>query len=129
MLSCLNTIFLLTIETMVLCSVVSPDGTSHPLLRLGPPLRVRPRRRRLPRRLLPAVTSSRVGVDGTAASPAGCGAPGEHHEGGSHHVGGISRRVAEVDRVSVVVLVVVMLLLLIEPREQPVIPDARLVDL
>ena len=116
---------------MVLCSVVSPDGTSHPLLRLGPALRVRPRRRRLPRRLLPAVTAARVGVDGTAASssPAGCGAPGEHHEGGSHHVGGISRRVAEVDRVSVVVLVVVMLLLLIEPREQPVIPHARLVDL
>ena len=116
---------------MVLCSVVSPYGASHPLLRLGPALRVRPRRRRLPRRLLPAVTAARVGVDGTAASssPAGCGAPGEHHEGGSHHVGGISRRVAEVDRVGVVVLVVVMLLLLIEPREQPVIPHARLVDL
>ena len=130
MLSWLNTIFLLTIETMVLCSVVSPYGASHPLLRLGPALRVRPRRRRLPRRLLPAVTAARVGVDGTAASsPAGCGAPGEHHERGSHHVGGISRRVAEVDRVSVVVLVVVMLLLLIEPREEPVIPDARLVDL
>ena len=115
---------------MVLCSVVAPDGASHPLLRLGPPLRVRPRRRRLPRRLLPAVTSSRVGVDGTAASsPAGCGAPRVHHEGGSHHVGGISRRVAEVDRVGVVVLVVVMLLLLIEPREEPVVPHARLVDL
>ena len=76
------------------------------------------------------MAAARVGVDGTAASSAGDGASGEHHKGRrSHHVGGISRRVAEVDRVSVVVLVVVMLLLLIEPREEPVAPDARLVDL
>ena len=120
----------LTIEAVVLSGVMAPDGASRPLLRLGPPIRVRSRRRRLPRGLLPAVAAARVGVDGTAtASSAGCGAPGEHHEGGSHNVGGISRRVAEVDRVSVVVLVVVMLLLLIEPREEPVVPHARLVDL
>ena len=112
---------------------MAPDGASRPLLRLGPPIRVRSRRRRLPRGLLPAVAAARVGLDGTAAAAAAASA-GEHHEGGSHHVGGISRCVAEVDGVSVGMLMVVMgmlllLVLVIEPREEPIVPDAGLVDL
>ena len=88
----------------MLSGVMAPDGASRPLLRLGPPIRVRSRRRRLPRGLLPAVAAARVGLDGTAAASAA--SAGEHHEGGSHHVGGISRCVAEVDGVSSVVMLV-----------------------
>ena len=115
----------------MLSSVVAPDGAPRrPLLRLGPPVRVRPRRRRLSRGLLPAVAAARVGVHGTAAATGA--AAGEHHEGRRHHVGGIPRCVAEVDGVSsVVMLVGVMemglLLLLIEPREEPVVVNAGLV--
>ena len=121
--------------------MMAADGASRPLLRLGPPLRVRSRRRRLSRGRLPAVAAARVGLAGTGPmspmSP-GTAAAREHHEGGRlHHVGRISRCVAEVDGVGLVMLMLVvgvemgmlmlLLLLLTEPREEPVV--SGLVDL